>query len=194
MTERYCREIYRVTADWWQLHQRLSQEDFVLDGDGPDEAWLDIIPGHDEHESWVAQVVSVPPDHKVLVPHAERGNLYAASYGVNSDVVFFIVEEREMTEQEKVERIEKVLEAEIAHIVSVLMDIQDMLDEEIEETDVRLRWFDGGWNVYHGDSSYDQDHRGFWGASSVRYDDSYEDLESLARELIDQVVEHAASV
>jgi len=36
------------------------------------------------------------------------------------------------------------------------------------ECDVRLQvWPDGQWRVRYGDSSYDQDHRGYWGSSSI---------------------------
>lgn len=36
------------------------------------------------------------------------------------------------------------------------------------ECDVRLHvWPDGEWTIHYGDPSYDQDHRGYWGAGSV---------------------------
>ena len=56
--------------------------------------------------------------------------------------------------------------------------------------DVRLQWHDGKWSVLTGDSSYDQDHRGYWGTSSITLDTKSEEL---ANDLIDQVEEHLAS-
>ncbi len=61
--------------------------------------------------------------------------------------------------------------------------------EDSASTDVRLQvWDDGTWNVHTGDASYDQDHRGFWGASCLSYD--RQDLEALARDLIEQARDH----
>jgi hypothetical protein len=56
--------------------------------------------------------------------------------------------------------------------------------------DVRLQVMeDGGWAIRTGDSSYDQDHRGYWGASSI---DPHTNCRDLAIELLDQCAEHAA--
>jgi hypothetical protein len=56
--------------------------------------------------------------------------------------------------------------------------------------DVRLQVYPGGqWAVRTGDSSYDQDHRGFWGAGSLAWDS---DCEDLAAGLIDEAKDHAA--
>ena len=59
----------------------------------------------------------------------------------------------------------------------------------IDETDIRLQVVDGGWSTHTGDSSYDQDHRGFWGASFI---DRTTNCRDLARDLIDQAREHEA--
>jgi hypothetical protein len=59
----------------------------------------------------------------------------------------------------------------------------------IEETDVRLRVYKGNWYLYSGDSSYDQDHRGFWGSSTLFYEDTEEFLSITANTLIDEVLE-----
>lgn len=61
------------------------------------------------------------------------------------------------------------------------------------DCDVRLQIYpDGGWAVRWGLSDYDQDHRGFWGASSVpggRFDSV-----STARDLLSQARDsHAQS-
>ena len=59
--------------------------------------------------------------------------------------------------------------------------------------DVRLQVYpDGNWAVRWGSSDYDQDHRGYWGSSSVPGDNRRFDSKDLARDLIDQAKEHFA--
>ncbi len=48
------------------------------------------------------------------------------------------------------------------------------------------------WSLDTGDSSYDQDHRGFWGSSTVVWDDDEVTLVRAARDLVEQVLEHCA--
>lgn len=51
--------------------------------------------------------------------------------------------------------------------------------------DVRLQVLeDGRWAVHSGDASYDLDHHGYWGASSISY--GRQNLADLARDLIEQ--------
>lgn len=66
--------------------------------------------------------------------------------------------------------------------------------EEDNYVDVRLQVnpADGEWSVHYGDPSYDQDHRGYWGSSGVNIDDDDTTLRETAKDLISQVVEHAA--
>lgn len=60
--------------------------------------------------------------------------------------------------------------------------------------DVRLQVHpDGNWNVNWGLSDYDQDHRGYWGSSSVPGDNRRFDSKAIARDLIDQAREHKAT-
>lgn len=64
-------------------------------------------------------------------------------------------------------------------------------DGDSAGTDIRLQVYaDGRWLLHSGDSSYDQDHRGFWGSSFLSYD--RQNLTDLARDLIDQAAEQAA--
>lgn len=59
--------------------------------------------------------------------------------------------------------------------------------------DVRLQVYpDGQWSVHSGDSSYDQDHRGFWGSSCVPGNGKRFSSVETARELIDQAKDHHA--
>lgn len=56
--------------------------------------------------------------------------------------------------------------------------------------DVRLQVYPNGeWAIRTGDSSYDQDHRGYWGASFLS---PRSNCRELAADLIDQCAEHAA--
>jgi hypothetical protein len=53
--------------------------------------------------------------------------------------------------------------------------------------DVRLQVYeDGNWAIRSGDSQYDQDHRGYWGSSSVPGSGKPFKATETARELIEQ--------
>lgn len=88
------------------------------------------------------------------------------------------------------EEIEQALSADRDVILDRMRDlIKDCAYYEPEDgMDVRLQWHNG-WSLHSGDSSYDQDHRGFWGASSI---DADSDPAEVVDELIDQVLEAAA--
>jgi hypothetical protein len=66
-------------------------------------------------------------------------------------------------------------------------------DDADEGIDVRLQVYpDGDWAVRSGSSDYDQDHRGYWGSSSVPGNNRRFDSKNLARDLIEQAKEHFA--
>lgn len=65
--------------------------------------------------------------------------------------------------------------------------------EEEATIDVRLRYFDGDWYTYSGDSRYDQDHRGYWGSSCVGADLSEDGAKHLAKTLYGGVVANMAT-
>jgi len=90
---------------------------------------------------------------------------------------------------------------------AVLDELRRMLKEErayakkedFDEIDVRLqvrRW--GGdldWDLHTGDAGDDTDHRGDWGAGTIGADDTDEELDELAKDLLDQAREsHAQRV
>jgi hypothetical protein len=50
--------------------------------------------------------------------------------------------------------------------------------------DMRLQVNDGWWTTHHGDSQYDQDHRGFWGCGFVPYRCTRKEAREIARDLI----------
>lgn len=58
-----------------------------------------------------------------------------------------------------------------------------------EDTDVRFRMHNGCWQILWGLSDYDQDHRGYWGASSIPSATeglTQEQALEIAKELIEQ--------
>ncbi len=77
-------------------------------------------------------------------------------------------------------------------------DRADLIDPCIDDedspgyTDVRLQVHNGSWYYHTGDSSYDQDHRGFWGASSISRGCSWSEARYVARDLIEQAAEDFA--
>ncbi len=80
--------------------------------------------------------------------------------------------------------IQKEIEVWLKHVSSYL-------DDEITSIDVRLQVYpDGQWAVHSGSSDYDQDHRGYWGASSI---DAETNIPLLALELLDQAEEDFAT-
>jgi len=83
----------------------------------------------------------------------------------------------------------------IPEVAAELRRINSSVETEDDEgVDVRLQVHpDGGWNVHWGDSSYDQDHRGYWGSSSVPGDNRRFSSKDVARDLIDQAKEQKAT-
>ncbi len=82
-------------------------------------------------------------------------------------------------------------------LAGISADCAEYAPEDIDDgdgpcIDVRLRYHDDSFYTYSGDSSYDQDHRGFWGASSVGPGETEESLLAIAGDLFEQVLEHAA--
>jgi hypothetical protein len=59
-------------------------------------------------------------------------------------------------------------------------------DDNDPSIDVRLQVYpDGGWDIHTGEACYDQDHRGFWGCSSIPAEGKRFSRRELARELLD---------
>ena len=56
--------------------------------------------------------------------------------------------------------------------------------------DIRLQIVDGCYYVLWGDSSFDQDHRGFWGLASLWLNMTKKECYSVAKELIDDAEDH----
>lgn len=81
---------------------------------------------------------------------------------------------------------------EINWIMDLLIHIQNTLDPD-ETTDVRLQVYENGkWVLRVGLSDYDQDHRGYWGASSVNTECTQENIRSIAESLLEQAQDQKA--
>jgi hypothetical protein len=83
---------------------------------------------------------------------------------------------------------------ELAEYRNYLKRQQGPMDAESDgSADVRLQVYpDSSWYVRKGLSDYDQDHKGFWGASSIGPDSNDLQLLDVARDLIGQAKEHEA--
>ena len=74
----------------------------------------------------------------------------------------------------------------VEHLEAIQYEIKEAPESD-DYIDVRLRLqADGSFTVLYGDPSYDTDHRGFWGSSSIAVDT---DLEALAHDLLDQALD-----
>lgn len=84
--------------------------------------------------------------------------------------------------------------AHVAHDLRLINaeQIEESDNEDEQGIDVRLRVYDGGWQILSGLSDYDQDHRGFWGCSSVPGNGKRFRSEEIARDLIEQARDHHA--
>ena len=78
------------------------------------------------------------------------------------------------------------VKAELERIIA-FMNFDDLGQDDDGYIDVRLRVFEGNWEVKYGDSQYDTDHRGWWAYSAICEDS---DLEEVAQELIDEVLDN----
>lgn len=77
--------------------------------------------------------------------------------------------------------------ADVASELRVVNDERLEPDDMGEGIDVRLQVYeDGRWAVRSGDPSYDTDHHGYWGASSVPGDGRRFNARETARDLIEQ--------
>lgn len=69
-----------------------------------------------------------------------------------------------------------------------LKEIQDIVkSDDLNEVDVRLNVHTRGWCVMYGDPGFDQDHSGYWGASTINTGMTQEELQLVANDLLDQV-------
>jgi hypothetical protein len=75
----------------------------------------------------------------------------------------------------------------------VYSHVQDLKNWQIDEGDIRLQVYEnGGWIVRTGDASFDTDHSGFWGASSIASNANKRQCRETARELIGQARDQQA--
>lgn len=62
-----------------------------------------------------------------------------------------------------------------------------LFEDTDEPLDVRLRVFNGSWEVLSGDSQSDTDHRGLWSSGSITAEMTDEQLELLALDLVEEL-------
>jgi len=81
----------------------------------------------------------------------------------------------------------------ITDLVCALRAVQrDIPSNEDGAFDVRLRVVHDDWQLLWGDPSFDLDHRGDWGASTISRCDPADALQSIAIDLLDQVQQSMA--
>ena len=77
-------------------------------------------------------------------------------------------------------------------IKDVAAELSAINDNVESECDIRLQVYpNGDWKIRTGDASYDQDHRGTFGASSIPGYKYRINSRDLARDLLDQVKEQS---
>lgn len=79
------------------------------------------------------------------------------------------------------------LNGRAAHERSIALASGDEPNEEFGILDVRLQVTDDDWTIWDGDPSYDTDHRGFWGSTSL--DGRRFNSRDVARDLINEARE-----
>jgi hypothetical protein len=65
------------------------------------------------------------------------------------------------------------------------LSIDDLVD--IYFLPVRLRYFEGNFELLWGDSSFDTDHRGIWGSSTINPESSFEELKEVLKEMYNEI-------
>lgn len=80
----------------------------------------------------------------------------------------------------------------VARVAEWLRATNNTFAADEDGIDVRLQVTDDGWQIWSGDPSYDTDHRGDWGASSIPGSGKRFDSIAVARELINEAKESRA--
>lgn len=77
----------------------------------------------------------------------------------------------------------------INDLVNELQNIQSFVKNNNNEEwiDIRLRFFKDEYSLLWGDSSFDPDHRGFWGFSTVHIDSPISDLKLAIKDMVQEI-------
>jgi len=106
------------------------------------------------------------------------------------------IERHIVAERDKEVMAKRAFDAEggIDGLTKYLTGVQEYCDSEANDgsVDVRLRYHDGHWYTYSGSADYDQDHRGYWGASGVNGDMDAREMMAVAEDLLEQALEDIA--
>jgi hypothetical protein len=78
----------------------------------------------------------------------------------------------------------------ICDVVHDLKAVRDSMESKQTDLDIRLQVYPtSSWAIRVGASDFDQDHFGYWGASSIDQKMSVKTLTSIARDILDQAKE-----
>jgi dihydroxyacetone kinase len=78
----------------------------------------------------------------------------------------------------------------ICDVAYALRAVRESMDEGQTDLDVRLQVYRSCvWAIRIGDSGYDADHLGYWGASSIDQKTSIKTIASIAKDLLEQAKE-----
>ena len=76
----------------------------------------------------------------------------------------------------------------ICDVVSALRAVRESMDQGQTDMDVRLQVYRSCvWAIRIGDSGFDSDHLGYWGASAIDKKTSIKTITSVAKDLLEQV-------
>jgi hypothetical protein len=167
---------------------------------------------HEREEQWYFNIYENSPYFRFMLSPANGKRYYEQGEKVTVELFskHHKIEKKfrksTCTPEKAIERIKEWIEATKTPIIDMKpyadeiaadicsirdnVDFPEELDEEEKFCDIRLQVYPNGqYAIRSGDSSYDQDHRGFWGCSSVSPDTTNESAKEIALDLIDQAEE-----
>jgi dihydroxyacetone kinase len=78
----------------------------------------------------------------------------------------------------------------ICDVAAALKEVRESMDEGQTDLDIRLQVYRTAvWAIRVGDSGYDADHLGYWGASAIDRKTSIKTITSIAKDLLEQAKE-----
>ena len=92
---------------------------------------------------------------------------------------------------------EKMKKEIVFYLERVSADFEECDDDDESYLDIRLQIsesdygsdYGSEWSIHTGSSDYDQDHRGFWGCSSISGEESTEDIIEIVEDIVEQAEE-----
>ena len=90
---------------------------------------------------------------------------------------------------------EEMKKGMVSYLEAVVADFgpEEFGEDDEWGLDIRLQIsksdYGSEWSIHTGSSDYDQDHRGFWGCSSISGEESTDDIIEIVEDLIEQAEE-----